>query len=596
MAKHWVLLLVCVLSLSLSVSMFVGCDSVLNDDTTTDTGQTDDGSATIDSGSDSDVDGTSATSADNGTTHDADDDSTWAETDVADITLNGDSITTASTAVTIDGTTATITAAGTYRITGTLTDGAILVNTKDEALVRLILNGVSITCSTNSPLAITKGETVAIVLNDGTQNTLTDAATYVFADPEDDEPNAALYSKANLTISGSGSLTVDGNYNDGIASKDGLIIESGTINVTAADDGIRGKDYLVVKSGTITVVSGGDGLKSDNDEDATLGTIAITAGTLNITAGGDGLAAETDLLVDGGTISVTCGGGSNAILAEDASAKGLKAGVALVVDHGAIAVDAADDAVHSNGTLAINGGTFTIASGDDAVHAETDLTINGGTINVSTCYEGIEGTTIVINGGAISIDCTDDGLNATTGNGGEFSDGSCLTINGGTVAVSTSGGDGIDSNGNVVIAGGTVLVHGPQSNVEVALDFNGTFQVTGGVFIATGPNAGRMIQTPSASSTRYCVKATATSILPASTLFHVQDSSGNGILTFKPERSTYYIVFSSSALKTGETYSIYTGGSSTGTNTQGLYTDGTYSGGSLRKSFAISGTITSVSF
>ena len=107
------------------------------------------------------------------------------------------------------------------------------------------------------------------MLADATENTISDGASYVFADPVDDEPNAAIFSASDLTISGNGSLTVEGNYNDGIASKDGLTIAGGSITVSAVDDGIRGKDYVVVEDSVITIDAQGDGLKSDNEEDAT---------------------------------------------------------------------------------------------------------------------------------------------------------------------------------------------------------------------------------------------------------------------------------------------------------------------------------------
>jgi len=423
------------------------------------------------------------------------------------------------------------------------------------------------------------------------------------------------FSASDLTIYGSGSLTVNGNYNDGIASKDGLVIASGSenitsvddgnykravtsisVDVTAKDDGIRGKDYLIVKDGAkITVKAGGDGLKSDNAEDATRGYIWIESGELNITSGKDAIAAETDALISDGTISLTSGGGSNYSVPTGTSAKGIKGLVLAIIAGGNIDINSADDAIHSNNTVIIDNGAFAIATKDAAIHADVSATINEGSLNISKCYEGIESAAITVNNGTINMLASDDGFNATKGRRTEANDGSSFTINGGYIAINSSRGDGLDSNGNAIITGGTVIVHGPQSQPEVGFDINGTFNISGGLFIATGPNSGHMIEVPSSTSTQYSVKVTFFSTLSASTLFHIQDASGNDIVTFKPVRNIYYLVFSSPNLIKGSTYSIYTGGSSSGTNTNGLYIGGTYSGGTLRKSFTISNKVTNVS-
>ena len=162
--------------------------------------------------------------------------------------------------------------------------------------------------------------------------------------------------------------------------------------------------------------------------------------------------------------------------------------------------------------------------------------------------------------------------------------------------VNASRGDGLDSNGNIVMTNGTVVVNGPSSNPEVGADYNGSFNISGGLLVFTGPNSGNMIEATSSSSEQYAAKATSSSQISPSTLFHIQNESGNSLLTFKHIRNCYYIVFSSPDLKQGSTYSIYTGGTSTGINDNGLYTGGTYSGGTLRKSFTVSGKVTNVSF
>jgi hypothetical protein len=193
------------------------------------------------------------------------------------------------------------------------------------------------------------------------------------------------------------------------------------------------------------------------------------------------------------------------------------------------------------------------------------------------------------------VKSSDDAINSTFGSDGEEDDGSLLTINGGWVVTNGTGGDGLDCNGDVLFTGGTTIVHGPQSSPEVGMDYNGTCDMNGGFLVISGTNS-FMTQAPSNSSDQYSLKITFSPSLSNSTLFHIQDASASDILTFQPMRSYYSIIFSSNDLQTGETYSIYTGGTSTGTNTDGLYSGGTYSGGTFRKSFSITGTVTNVSF
>jgi hypothetical protein len=241
---------------------------------------------------------------------------------------------------------------------------------------------------------------------------------------------------------------------------------------------------------------------------------------------------------------------------------------------------------------------LTISAGDDAIHAETSITINAGTLNISKSYEGFESASIIINDGTVNLAATDDGFNGTKGlqaGGTESNDGSIVAINGGNVSVNTTTGDGIDSNGSFSMTGGSLIVHGPSSSPEVAFDINGSFTVSGGFLIGAGPNSGNMIQSPSTSSGQYSLKITSSSSLTASSLFHIQDDQGNDIVTFKLVRAAYYIVFSSPALASGGSYSIYTGGTTTGMYVNGVYSGGTYSGGTLKKTFSVSSKLTTVS-
>lgn len=525
-------------------------------------------------------------------------DYTWSSSGVIPITFDGSAITGSGTGVTINGNTVVITAGGTYSFSGTLTDGQILVNSADANTVKLILNGVDISNSKNAPVFIEKSEKTVIILADNTQNSVTDPTSYIFADAATDEPNAAIFSKSNLSIYGSGSLTVKGNYNDGISSKDGLIIKSGTINVTAKDDGIRGKDYLIIRNGNITVSSAGDGLKSDKDADVTMGYIYIENGIINVTAAnGDAITAETDVLIKTGEFTIKSGGGSGYTANSTISTKGIKGIAKNIIDGGVFNINSSDDALHSNKNMSINGGNFTISTGDDGMHADSTLGIYGGTINITKSYEGIESAYLTINDGTIHVVSSDDGLNGAGGNDGS-SPGQFVTtgsyflyIGGGYIYVNATG-DGIDINGSITMAGGTVIVNGPTSDGNGALDYDGAFKLTGGYMLAVGSSG--MAQTAGTTSTQYAVLLNLQTYFNANTIFHIKASDGTEIVTFTPVKRIRSIAFSSSKLKLGTTYDIYTGGSSSGTAADGLYQNGVYTAGTKYGSFTISGIVTRV--
>jgi hypothetical protein len=455
-------------------------------------------------------------------------------------------------------------------------------------------------CSDNAPIYIENAEKVVIALVSGTKNTVSDGSSY---SSDEEDANAAIFSKDDLTIFGEGSLTVQGNYNDGIASKDGLVIASGTINVTAVDDGIRGKDYLYIKDGNITVEVEGDGLKSDN-EDSDKGYIMIDDGTIDITADGDGIQAETDLLIAYGNISVTVGGGSNQAIDEETSAKGIKSGIYTEINGGTLTINSADDAIHSNGSIVINAGTMELASGDDGVHADADLTINDGYIEVTESYEGIESDLgdLTVNGGIIYITAEDDGFNLSAGGSNEGGPGGgmgssdtdseyCLYFNGGYIVVDADG-DGLDSNGDMEISAGTILVNGPTNNGNGSIDHDGTCLANGGLLVAAGSSG--MIESPSESSNQYSVVVTFSSTNEPGTLFHIETSDGEEIVTFSPSKTYQSVILTSELFENGGSYVVYYGGSYSGNESDGLYSDGTYTAGTEFSTFTISSMVTTV--
>ena len=478
-----------------------------------------------------------------------------------------------------------ISSAGTYNISGSLSNGQIIVNTEDDDIVRLILNGVDIKNSSNAPIYILEADKVMIVLAENSSNKLSDGSTYSSLNLGEDEPNATIFCMSDLTIDGFGTLEIKGNYNDGITSKDGLLISSGTITIDAVDDGIRGKDYLVVYDGNITINCGGAGLKSDNSDDATKGYITIENGDFNITSGGEAIDAVKDIEIQYGNFDITSGG------------KGINGTISTSISGGVFTISSSDDAIHSNGYVTINDGSFTISSGDDAIHADYDVVINDGDINITKSYEGIESTSgdITINGGNIHLVSSDDGLNIASGGdnspSGNPSGNYYININDGYIVVN-AGGDGVDANSSVVMSGGTLIVSGSTASSNSALDYDGTFQMNGGFLVATGTS--RMAEAPSSSSSQNSLLANFSSTYSTGSIIHIEIQNGEDVLTFSPVKSYQSIVFSSASLVNGESYDIYLGGSSTGNEVDGLYTDGTYSSGTKYSTFTISNTVTTL--
>ena len=560
--------------------------------------------------------------------YDSDDlDSSTGNIGLSRITLEGNSINLDGSGAIVDGSTVTITSAGTHTISGTLNDGQIKVDTQDEETVKLVFNGVDIACSTSAPIYILSAEKTVITLAEGTDNIITDGDSYVFEDTASDEPNATIFSHDDLTINGNGSLTVEANYNNGIQSKDDLKIVNGNINVSTINDGIKGRDSIAVRDGNITINAGGDGLQSNNDGDPGKGYIAIEAGTLNITAGLDGMQVETSLVISGGNITISSGGGSansssgigdpgntwgdwgnpklgaTATTGDDSlSAKGLKAEVNISIIGGTIVIDSSDDSVHSNDSTVISGGDMFLTSGDDGIHADSTVEINGGEIDLTKSYEGIESAVITINDGNIHLVSSDDGINIVGGMDGSAimgrpgqgnftsSGNNHLYINGGYVYIDANG-DGMDVNGSVDMTAGVVIINGPTSNNNGALD-HVSFKITGGYLLAVGSSG--MAQAPDTSSTQYSVMYNLSSIQSESTLFHIGTEGGEGVLTFAPTKTYQSVVLSSPELKNGSTYLVYTGGSSTGAVTDGLYSGGSYNPGTQATSFTISGTVTTI--
>ena len=501
------------------------------------------------------------------------------------ITLSDDASSCDSSSVTISNNTITITDEGTYLLTGSLSDGQVIVDA-DNKKVQLVLDSVNINCDTSAALYVKAADKVFVTLASDSENSLSNTSDFVAID--DNNIDAVIFSKDDLTLNGSGTLTVTAKYGHGIVSKDDLVITSGTYQITAAKHALSGKDSVRIADGVLTLDAGTDGIHSENIDNDAKGFIYIANGDISITADSDGFDAEETLQVDGGNIEV--------------------------------------------------------AAGDDGLHADGDLIITDGTINVTKSYEGLEGMTVTVEDGNISVVSSDDGINAAgdgtsgessqsgtppekpdgsdstedrpeppngfdkndnssadsnsdsnsnskpadlpdgnagsgDGNGGpgggngapgggnggpdggmeEATDYNLIQISGGKIYINANG-DGIDSNGNLTVTGGEIYVDGPTSGGDGALDCSGTALISGGTVIAVG-SSGMAENFDSSSAQGSMITTVSDSMITGD--ITLTDSEGNTIVSYSPSKEYSSVVISCADLKEGETYTLVAGDTST---------------------------------
>ncbi len=321
------------------------------------------------------------------------------EENEVEISLLGASARAASDAVSVSGSTVTISGEGTYVLSGSLDNGYVIVDAGKEEEVQLILNGVSVTSEDFAALYVASADKVTVTLAEGAVNTLANGGSFTAVD--ESNVDAVIFSKDDLTLEGTGTLIIASPAGHGVVGKDDLKIRGGSYEINAAETAIKANDSMEIADGVFTLTAGADGLHAENSDDESLGSIYISGGTFSI--------------------------------------------------------DAADDGVHATTTLQIDGGVFEI-----------------------TAAEGLEATCITVNGGDIAVAASDDGINAAWKSSLYWP---AIEINGGSVAVVMGPGDtdGIDSNGDIVINGGTVSVSGNS-----AFDYDGTGVINGGAVIVNG--------------------------------------------------------------------------------------------------------------
>ena len=463
-------------------------------------------------------------------THYSAKDVTWDSSSEVTIDLSNP---TATDGVTVSDGVITITKAGNYKLTGTY-EGQIKVEAADSDMVRLILNNATITNSTGAAINVVEADGVVIYTASGTTNTVSDGSSY--SDTASGSPDAAIYSKSDLTLAGEGTLKVEGKYEEGIHTSDGLVIASGTLDVSAANTGIKGKDYVDILDGTITVTATKDGIKATNDTDGNRGWVRLSGGTVNISAGDDGFKAERVLEISGGTLNIT------------QANEGIEAQYINILD-GTVNVTSSDDGINASYST-------TSTSTESTTATSTKQSAQGGQNSAPQAPSGSTGQAPAGGGQAPSGTMGQPPAGGGMGGGTFEVVDATINIAGGTVTVNANG-DGIDSNGTATLSGGTLIVNGPFTGGNASLDTNSDLLLNGAT--VTAGNSGDMFEAPSTNSTSGYVKISNVSNLSAGTTVQVADSSGNVVANYKVTNSnTALILVSSSKITKGESYTVYT--------------------------------------
>lgn len=548
---------------------------------------------------------------------------TYEESGAVYVTLSDDGITGETAGVAINGQTMTITAEGTYIFSGTLSEGQIVVDA-DNAKVQIVFDNVDITCASSAAVYVKSAEKVFVTLAEGSQNTLRNTDEYVAID--DNNIDAVIFAKSDLTLNGTGSLTIVSAEGHGIVSKDDLKITGGTYDITAAGHALSGKDSVRIADGTFILTAEKDGIHAENADDEEKGYIYIADGDFTITSDGDGMDASNIVQIEDGTFDITAGGGAaNSLKTHESdmpgggmsqnierpdgesmpemgekpdgenmpqdtttdesgtSTKGIKAGGGMYLNGGTYQIDSADDSIHSNANITIADGTYTLATGDDGVHADDALTVNGGTITVTESYEGLEGLTVTINDGTIDITARDDGINTAGGTdqsgfgtfGDHFkgmdsaddeteetTDNEMWMELNGGYIHILAGGDGVDSNGDLTINGGEIYIDGPSDNGNSAIDYGDRSSAYVNGGMLVAIGSSGMAEGMSDSSKQEVLMVKLGEQMEAGDV-ELTDNEGNVIVSYTALKSYDCVIISTAEVESGATYTLTTSGTTT---------------------------------
>ena len=473
--------------------------------------------------------------------------------------------------------TATIKQAGVYIVSGTLSDGQLLVDAGDDEKVQIVLSGADMTNNDSACIYVKNADKVFVTLADGTENKLADTGVEYTNEDSESSVDGVIFAKDDICFNGNGKLSVEAKYKHAIVAKDDLKVTGGTYQIKAASKGFDANDSIRIKTGTFDVTAGDDGLHTSNGDEDGKGYVYIEDGTFTISSGDDGIHAETDLIIKDGTIRVT------------KSEEGLE-GYTVTIDGGDIDVIASDDGINAAG-----GSNDTSGQKDEKLTKDTQGSEDSKDVRGTRKGDEAAGDYQPSEDGQMPEGMqppTDgempEGMQPPTGgqmpdqggNGKRMMMGAdekaILTINGGTIHVD-AGGDGIDCNGYLTINGGEVYVDGPTNAANGALDPGIEMTVNGGTVIAAGSTG--FDETFDETSKQYCIRYNFSSVQSGGTKVSLLDSTGKEVLTYTPSKEFSSIVFSCKEIKEG-TYKIKTAGTEEEITVSGISTKaGTASSG-----------------
>ena len=544
---------------------------------------------------------------------------TYEESEAVYVTLSDGGITGETAGVAINGQTVTITEEGTYVFSGTLSEGQIVVDA-DDAKVQIVLDNVDITCASSAAVYVKSAEKVFVTLAEGSQNTLRNTDEYVAVD--DNNIDAVIFSKSDLTLNGTGSLTIVSAEGHGIVSKDDLKITGGTYDITAAGHALSGKDSVRIADGTFVLTAGKDGIHSENEDNEEKGYIYIADGDFTITSDGDGMDASNIVQIEDGTFDITAGGGAANSLkthesdmpggpgggmpqngerpdGEDMPEMGEKPDGANMPEMGEkpdganmpemgekpdgenMPQDTTTDesgtstkGIKAGGGMYLNGGTYQIDSADDSIHSNANITIADGTYTLETGDDGVHADdALIVNGGTITVTESYEGLEGltvtindgtidiTARDDGINAAGEKMELNGGYIHI-LAGGDGVDSNGDLTINGGEIYIDGPSDNGNSAIDYGdrSSAYVNGGTLVAIGSSG--MAEGMSDSSKQKVLMVKLGEQMEAGDVV-LTDSEGNVIVSYTALKSYDCVIISTAEVESGATYTLTTSGTTT---------------------------------
>jgi len=469
-------------------------------------------------------------------THYTNEDLTWDSSDEKTIDLASP---TATDGVSVENGTITITSGGTYRLTGEYS-GQVKIEAAKTDTVRLVLDNAKITNSTGAAINVVSAAEAIIYTAAGTTNTVADEANYTATG--DNDPDAAIYSTANLTLTGEGSLSVKGSYEEGIHTTGGLVIASGTLEVNAANTGIKGKDYVDIIGGIVNVTAAQDGIKSTNTDDESMGFTRLSAGSVTVSAGDDGLKAPRTLEISGGTLNI------------EKSNEGIEAQYINILD-GDVTVNSTDDGINASLKDSSSDTSSDTTSGTATTGQQTQQNQNGQVQQAPAGGGAAPGGSQGSTGQNQNMPQPPTDGTMPGGGGGTFEVvDAAINISGGTVTVNAEG-DGIDSNGTATFSGGTVTVNGPAAGGNNALDSNGDLLLNGGT--VTAGSTADMFEAPSSASTSGYLKITDSSALTQGSTVQVTDSSGIVVANYKITTSGVQLVLvSNKNIVKGQSYTV----------------------------------------